>query len=119
MPKPSHTQVLVKIAASAIHPSDILSAKGGFPYTTFPRIPGRDFAGTIVMGPSDQVGKAVYGPSGCTHSFSHDGFQAEYATLPLGAFTEKPAGLGKAQAATVGIPYTTADLLLQATQTKK
>jgi NADPH:quinone reductase len=54
-------QLLIKVAASAIQPSDLLNSQGNFPQTTFPRIPGRDFAGVVIQPTSSQWhGKAVY-----------------------------------------------------------
>ena len=112
LPRPTPTspgQVLVQIKASAINPSDGLNAKGGFPLTTFPRIPGRDFAG-VVVGPSSSpwLDKPVFGTSGNTFSISSDGAHAEYAVVEEGALAAKPANLTFAQAASLGVPYSTA-----------
>ncbi|TAQ85182.1 hypothetical protein B7494_g6479 [Chlorociboria aeruginascens] len=113
--KPTLTSnhVLVKVHASAIHPSDLINRKAAFPFTTFPRIPGRDFAGTIVEGPSHLVGQEVYGTSGNTHAFTIDGFQAEYTLVHENAFAIKPKALTFAQAACIGVPFTTASLVLR------
>ncbi|KAJ9253352.1 hypothetical protein DTO195F2_7115 [Paecilomyces variotii] len=50
IPTPPPGHLLVRIHYSSIQPSDKLNAKGGFPKTTFPRIPGRDYAGVVVGG---------------------------------------------------------------------
>jgi len=115
VPKPTLTPgyLLVKVHASAIHPSDILNYQGRFPYTTFPRIPGRDYAGTVVDGPSSLVGTEVYGTSGVTQAFTLDGAHAEYILVSSAAVAPKPKTLSFVQAATVGVPFTTASLVLR------
>lgn len=104
--------VLVKIKASAVQPPDILNSKGGFSTTTFPRTLGKDFAGTVIQGPSSLNGKSVFGTSGSTFSFTDDGAQAEYAVLKQDALAEMPPNLTWAQAASIGTPLTTANLTL-------
>jgi NADPH:quinone reductase len=111
--------VLVKVAASPIHPSDLLNASGSFGLTLYPRTPGRDFSGTIIDGPSNRIGQEVFGTSGFTYAFSEDGFQAEYAVVTDDAVVEKPKGLSFVQAATVGVPFTTADLMLETARAQK
>lgn len=105
--------VLVKIRAAAINPSDILNSQGSFHETIFPRIPGRDYAGTIVAGQADLVGRDVYGTSGNALGFSMDGTHAEYCLIPESAIAFKPNNLSFAQAATVGVPFTTATLAIR------
>ena len=56
-PQPQVDEVLVEVHAAAVNRSDVLNARGSFPFTTLPRIPGRDFAGVVVEGPDDLVGK--------------------------------------------------------------
>lgn len=117
LPKPSlhPNYVLVKIHAASINPSDILNARGGFHHTEFPRIPGRDYSGTIVDGPAELVGREVYGTSGSLLGFSADGTHAEYCIIPSDAMAPKPSNLSFAQAAAVGVPFTTAALVLSRT----
>ncbi|KAM0193605.1 hypothetical protein ACHAPC_001267 [Botrytis cinerea] len=121
VPKPTliPNHLIIKVHASAIHPSDLLNSKGGFPYTTFPRTPGRDFSGTVVDGPSDRIGQEVYGTSGNTIAFTQDGFQAEYCLVPENAVAPKPANLSFTQAACVGVPFTTASLVLSRAHARK
>lgn len=113
LPKPSTGQVLVKIRASAVQPSDVLNSKGAFGNTTFPRTLGRDFAGTITEGPSNVTGRDVFGASGPTFSFTEDGAQAEYAVLSVDAIAFKPKQVSFEQAALMGTPLTTANLTLK------
>jgi len=119
LPKPAliPNHVLIKVHASAIHPSDVLNAHGGFPFTTFPRVPGRDYAGTIVEGPADRIGEEVYGTSGFTHAFTVDGFHAEYCLVSEDAVAPKPKNLSFVQAACVGVPFTTGSLVLRRVNT--
>lgn len=111
-PTPKANQVVVQIQASAMHPSDRLNARGGFDHTSFPRIPGRDFAGTIVEGPADRIGEQVFGSSGTELGFSIDGPHAEYCSMPAELAVPKPRTLSSVQAAAVGVPFTTALLCL-------
>jgi len=117
IPEPQADYVLVKIHATAINPSDVLNASGGFSHTSFPRIPGRDFSGIVESGPPMLKGKRVYGTSGNTLSFTMDGAHAEYCLVPYDAVTLMPQNLTFAQAATVGVPWTTAFIILQRSQT--
>ncbi len=104
---------LVKIHFSALQPSDKLNAKGGFPKTTFPRIPGRDYSGEVVeVDPSSGleawIGKQVYGTSGSELGFTIDGPHAEFCLIPEEMLVEKPSSLSPCQAATIGVPFTAA-----------
>ena len=110
VPKPSTKsgELLVKIRASFVQPADILNSKGGFPTTTYPRILGKDFAGTVIGGSDQWIGKDVYGTSGMSFSFTEDGAQAEYAVLKEDCVALKPSTLSFAQAASVGTPWSTA-----------
>ncbi|KAK9366601.1 chaperonin 10-like protein [Lipomyces kononenkoae] len=114
--KPSH--VLVKILATAIQPSDKMNAKGLFPMTTYPRIPGRDFSGVVVDGPDELIGEPVYG-SGGPLGLTIDGGHAEYCLLPQEAIVRKPETLSYLQAASVGIPFTTAFLCIKRARATK
>ena len=115
LPKPvlAPNTVLVKIHAAALNPSDILNADGGFPHTTFPRTPGRDYAGTVADGPAELLGQEVYGTSGNSLGFTTDGTHAQYCVIPRDSLATKPSNLTFAQAATVGVPFTTAALALR------
>lgn len=112
-PVPVSGQLLIKIHASPLHPSDLLNARGLFPSTTYPRTPGRDFAGTIVAGPDSRIGEEVYGTSGNSIAFTADGAHAEYIVVPETAVARKPKNLSWIQAAVVGVPFTTAAVCLR------
>ena len=117
IPVPKPTYVLVKVHAAAINPSDVLNASGSFSHTTFPRVPGRDFAGIVASGPPELQGKWVYGTSGRSLSFTEDGAHAEYCAVPSGAVAIMPKNFTFAQAASVGVPWTTAFIVLHRAQT--
>ncbi|KAJ5638071.1 hypothetical protein N7490_007950 [Penicillium lividum] len=107
---------VVQIHYASIQPSDRLNSQGGFPYTTFPRVPGRDYSGVVVdvadANAKSWIGKSVYGTSGSTLGFSVDGTHAQYCLIPQAALVEKPTSLSHLQAATVGVPFTTAFMCL-------
>jgi NADPH2:quinone reductase len=44
-PVPGDGEVLIRIEAAGINPSDVANVGGRFPAITLPRVPGRDFAG--------------------------------------------------------------------------
>lgn len=81
--------------------------------TKFPRVPGRDYAGTVVEGPAERIGEEIYGTSGFTQAFVEDGAHAEFILVPEGAVAPKPKNLSFAQAACIGVPFTTASLTLR------
>ncbi|WP_394561976.1 zinc-binding alcohol dehydrogenase family protein [Aquipseudomonas alcaligenes] len=106
-PQPDDGEVLVEVRAAGLNPSDVKNVLGRFPYTTLPRVPGRDFAGVVVEGPAHLLGKAVWG-TGKGLGFSRDGSHAQYICLPAEGVALKPDVLSFSQAAALGVPYTTA-----------
>src|SRR6478609_4281024 len=117
-PTPAADEVLLKVHAAGINPSDIKNVLGRFPYTTLPRIPGRDFSGVVIEGPSEWQGKAVWG-SGKGVGFSRDGAHAEYLAFPVAGLSLKPDALSFTEAASVGVPYITALEALDRSGVKK
>ncbi|MDY7562272.1 zinc-binding alcohol dehydrogenase family protein [Pseudomonas sp. 10B1] len=106
-PVPAENEVLIQIKAAGLNPSDVKNVLGRFPYTTMPRIPGRDFAGVVVEGPQALLGQEVWG-TGREPGFLRDGSHAEYLTLPANGVALKPEALSFVQAASLGVPFTTA-----------
>ena len=100
-------EVLVEIKAAGLNPSDVKNVLGRFPYTTLPRIPGRDFAGIVVQGPQALIGQEVWG-TGRELGFFADGSHAQFVKLPANGVARKPTHLSFAQAASLGVPYITA-----------
>jgi NADPH:quinone reductase len=101
-------EVLVEVHAAAVNRSDVLNARGSFTSTTLPRIPGRDFAGIVVEGPSEIVGTEVWGTGGGELGFTRDGTHAQYIVLPKAAVVPKPDSLSLEEAAASGLAYVTA-----------
>ncbi|UUC48622.1 quinone oxidoreductase family protein [Pseudomonas citronellolis] len=106
-PIPAADEVLVEVRAAGLNPSDVKNVLGRFPYTTLPRVPGRDFAGVVVKGPQALLGQAVWG-TGKELGFLRDGSHAGLLALPARGVALMPESLDFAQAASCGVPYTTA-----------
>ena len=102
LPVPGNDEVLIKVAATGINPSDVKNVKGHF-NSSLPRVPGRDFAGIIVSG-AGREGEAVWG-SAPGFGVGRDGTHCEYIVMPSDWVGRKPAGLDLAQAAAIGVPY--------------
>ncbi|QCI64560.1 quinone oxidoreductase family protein [Phreatobacter stygius] len=105
--RPRDGDVLVEIRAAAVNPSDAKAAIGMMPYAIFPRTPGRDFAGVVIDGPADLVGKEVFGSSGDL-GIRRDGTHASHLMVEAAALVDKPAGITLAEAAGIGVPFVTA-----------
>jgi NADPH2:quinone reductase len=103
-PQPGPGQVLVRVKAAGINPSDVKNVAGQF-NSPLPRVPGRDFAGIIVEGPDD--GAEVWG-SGPGFGVARNGAHSEYFLMPAEWVSAKPASLTMEQAAAVGVPYVAA-----------
>ena len=108
-PQPGQNEILVKVMAAAINPSDTKNIQGKMDGTTLPRTPGRDFAGVVVSGPPNLIGREVWG-SGGDIGFTRDGAHAERIVVPQDGVALKPAKLTMAEAASVGTNYITAYL---------
>jgi NADPH2:quinone reductase len=98
---------LVEIRAAAVNPSDVKAAIGLMPYAVFPRTPGRDFAGVVIDGPPELVGKEVFGSSGDL-GIRRDGTHASHLAVEAAALVEKPARISLEEAAGIGVPFVTA-----------
>lgn len=117
-PKPGPGEVKVKVEAAGVNPSDVLSVLGRFPNVPLPRIVGRDFAGTIVEGPSELIGTAVWGTGGDL-GISRDGTHAEYLVIPRDAAVPRPKNLSAEQAAAGGVPFLAASCALDTAQLRE
>ena len=107
-PDPGEGEVLVEVHAAAVNRSDVLNARGSFPFTTLPRIPGRDFAGVVVEGPKELVGTEVWGTGGGELGFIRDGSHAQYLAVSRNAVVPKSDTLSLEEAAASGLAYVTA-----------
>jgi NADPH:quinone reductase-like Zn-dependent oxidoreductase len=104
---PAAGEVLIEMKAAAVNPSDIKAATGLMPYAVFPRTPGRDYAGVVVEGPAEWIGREVFGSSGDL-GIRRNGTHATHLAVEAEALVEKPAGLSWEQAAGIGVPFVTA-----------
>lgn len=109
VPAPGDGEVLVKIYAASINPSDVKNVEGRMEGTVLPRTPGRDLAGVIVGGPKERIGQEVWAAGGDI-GFTRDGSHAEYIVIPDAGARLKPKSLSMVEAASVGVNYVTAYL---------
>jgi NADPH:quinone reductase-like Zn-dependent oxidoreductase len=100
-------ELLIEVKAAAVNPSDVKAATGLMPYAVFPRTPGRDYAGVVLDGPSDWVGREVFGSSGDL-GIRRDGTFATHLAVEADAVVEKPKNLSWEAAAGIGVPFVTA-----------
>ena len=107
IPTINQNECLIKVISSGINPSDALAITGYFQHATLPRTPGRDFAGTVMEGPSHLVGKHVWGTGGAA-GISSDGTQAEYIKLSSDEISVCPSTLDPLIAGAQPLPYITA-----------
>lgn len=98
---------VVKVGAAAVNPSDVKATLGIMPQAVWPRTPGRDFAGVVVDGPGEWIGREVYG-SGGDVGITRDGSHARFLVLPVAALRDKPRGISMDEAGAVGVPFVTA-----------
>jgi len=100
-------EVVVEVKAAGVNRSDVKAATGQMPYAVFPRTPGRDFAGIVVGGPPEWLGRQVFGSSGDL-GIRRDGTHASHMIVETAALVEKPATLSMEEAAGIGVPFVTA-----------
>ena len=101
------SEVLIEVKAAAVNPSDVKAATGLMPYAVFPRTPGRDFAGRVIDGPAEWIGRDVFGSSGDL-GIRRDGTHASHLIVEADALVEKPASVSWEEAAGIGVPFVTA-----------
>ena len=106
-PRADEGWAVVKVMAAGINPSDVKNVQGKMHGTTLPRIPGRDFAGVVVEGPPDTIGREVWG-SGGDIGYTLDGSHAQFMAVPVTALTPKPKKLTMDEAGSAGLVFVTA-----------
>ncbi len=106
-PKIKDGECLVEIHASGINPSDAKALLGKMPNLAWPRTPGRDYAGVVVEGPSELIGKEVWGTGGDL-GMSRNGAHAEFNVVDTASIREKPKNLSMLEAGSVGVSWTCA-----------
>jgi NADPH:quinone reductase-like Zn-dependent oxidoreductase len=104
---PAAGEVLVEVKAAAVNPSDVKAATGLMSYAVFPRTPGRDYAGVVIDGSANWIGREVFGSSGDL-GIRRDGTHASHLAVEAQALVEKPANLSWEEAAGIGVPFVTA-----------
>jgi NADPH2:quinone reductase len=107
LPATRSDEVLIRVQAAGINPSDLLGAAGQMPTAVVPRVIGRDFAGVVHQGPPELVGTEVWGTGGDL-GFTRDGTHAEYLSIPRLAIARRPKNLSVDEAAVAGLPFVTA-----------
>jgi NADPH:quinone reductase len=107
MPAPHTGEVLVRVMAAAINPSDVKNVLGKMSQTKPPRVPGRDFAGRVISEHSPWRGKSVFGTGGDL-GLKRDGSHAELMAVPVEALVEIPPEFSDENAASIGVAFLTA-----------
>jgi NADPH:quinone reductase-like Zn-dependent oxidoreductase len=103
VPQPGPGEVLLEVHAAAVNPLDIANALGLLG-TPLPKIPGVDFAGTVVSD-GDHVGQEVWGSGpalGMALDGNRPGTHARFVAIPETWLSRKPERLTMAEAAAVG-----------------
>jgi NADPH:quinone reductase-like Zn-dependent oxidoreductase len=103
-PQPRRGWAIVRVHAASVNPSDVKNVAGQIEGTVLPRVPGRDFSGLVEAGPSEWVGREVWGTGGDL-GFTRDGSHAGLIAVPESALARRLAALDHAQAASVGVPF--------------
>jgi len=106
-PTPKPGEVIVRVRAASLNPSDAKNVLGRMEGATLPRTPGRDFAGIVVNGPAEMIGREVWGTGGDL-GFTRDGTHAELLVAPVGGVRPKPKALSFEEAAAAGVNFVTA-----------
>ncbi len=100
-------ELLLEVKAAAVNPSDVKAATGLMAYAVFPRPPGRDYAGFVIDGPADWIGREVFGSSGDL-GIRRDGSHATHLAVETDAVVDKPRNISWEEAAGIGVPFVTA-----------
>ncbi len=106
-PHRAKDELLVEVRAAGVNRSDVAAALGRMPQAAWPRTPGRDWAGVVVEGPSDMIGREVFGAGGDL-GITRDGTHATHLLVPRDAAVEQPATLTPTEAGALGVPFVTA-----------
>lgn len=100
-------QVVVEIRSAGVNPSDVKATLGAMPHAIWPRTPGRDWAGVVVDGPAELLGKEVWG-SGGELGIRRDGTHATHLVVERANVRLKPSTVSLLEAGAVGVPFITA-----------
>jgi NADPH:quinone reductase-like Zn-dependent oxidoreductase len=106
-PQPTPDKLVVEVRSAGVNPSDVKATLGLMPHAVWPRTPGRDYAGIVVDGPREWLGREVWG-SGGELGIRRDGTHASHLVVDTAAAREKPAAVSLLDAGAVGVPFVTA-----------
>ena len=106
-PVPHVDECLIEVHASGVNPSDVKALLGRMPHLVWPRTPGRDYAGIVVEGPGNLIGKEVWGTGGDL-GMKRDGNHAQFAIVDAEGVYEKPKNISMLEAGSIGVPWTCA-----------
>jgi reticulon-4-interacting protein 1, mitochondrial len=116
-PAPGH--ILIQLRAAALNPVDIQFMNiplNSLPYLNGPKIPGRDFAGTVLAGGEGTDFKKGDNIFGISMAFNGTGSLTEVADIDLKAgatFIRKPGTMSWVQAASLPLVYLTARTMIE------
>jgi NADPH:quinone reductase-like Zn-dependent oxidoreductase len=106
-PRRGADELLIELRAAGVNRSDVAAALGRMPQAAWPRTPGRDWAGVVIEGPGELVGREVFGAGGDL-GITRDGTHASLLVVHRDAAVAKPATLTLAEAGALGVPFVTA-----------
>jgi NADPH:quinone reductase len=106
-PRAGADSVLVEVHSAGVNMSDVKAALGAMPNAVWPRTPGRDWAGIVLDGPDDLIGREVWGTGGDL-GITRDGSHSRYLLLPRAAVRVKPSAISLLEAGSLGVPFVTA-----------
>jgi NADPH:quinone reductase len=106
-PECDSESAVIQVRSASVNPSDVKNVSGHFDHTVPPRVPGRDFSGIVVKGPSEWIGKEVWGTGGDI-GFTRDGSHAEFIKVPVAALSRKPSTLSHEEASAIGVNFVVA-----------
>ncbi|WP_028219789.1 quinone oxidoreductase family protein [Paraburkholderia oxyphila] len=107
LPKIGPDDCLIQVCSAGINMSDVKATLGQMPHAVWPRTPGRDYAGIVLDGPADLVGKEVWG-SGGELGISRDGTHSRLLVVQASSVRQKPSTVSMAEAGAIGVPFITA-----------
>lgn len=107
-PKPDvgADECLVQIDSAGVNPSDVKAVLGAMPHAVWPRTPGREYAGVVLEGPAELVGKEVWGCGG-ELGIRRSGSHGRYLVVPTSGVRAKPVSLTMEEAGSIGVPFIT------------
>ena len=58
------SSVVIEVRSAGVNLSDVKAVLGNMPHAVWPRTPGRDYAGVVIEGQRNLLGKEVWGSGG-------------------------------------------------------